>query len=94
MGWERAFALGGKQPFVLQSLLQLLQLQLELASPGRTHGFQDELVVTAWLIEREASLHQNLLPLLRSKGDATVLPSKHSTTHLSAGVLEREVPVS
>ena len=94
MSGERAFALGGKQPFGLQPLFELLQLQLKLPSAGRSHGLYDELVVTAWFIEREASLHQNLLPLLRPKGDAAVLSAKHGTAHLSARVLEREVPVS
>ncbi len=48
MSGERAFALAGKQPFGLQPLFELLQLQLKLPSAGRSHGLYDELVVTTW----------------------------------------------
>ncbi|MNC12986.1 hypothetical protein D3C75_607160 [compost metagenome] len=91
---QRALAALVEQPFGAEAALELLEAQGQHAVPGGLHGFDDELVVAAGLIEGDPRLHQYLHAILRSERHPAVVALEHGAAHLGRDVFQGEVPVA
>jgi len=93
-GGERLFILLIEQPFRRKRGFQLLIFLLEKPFTRWLHALNDNLIITARLVQGDTGANQHLLPVLRPEGHPTVAVAEHRAAHLSGIVLQGEVPVT
>ena len=84
---------------IKQSLLREFQFQcfeggLQGAQASRFDMFDDQLEITAALIQTDLGADDNLVPFFRGELQPLVKASKHGASDLRLVILEREIPVA
>ncbi len=93
-GGKRFFILLIEQPFRGQRGFQLLILLLQKPFTRWLHALNDNLIITARLVQGDTGAYQHLLPVLRSEGHPAVAVAEHRAAHLGGIVLQGKVPVT
>ncbi len=91
-GGERPLARRVEQTLGLEYLLQALELRMEDAGALRVDKIDDEVQITALLINGNASMGQHLLSVLQRH--AHVLALEERATNLARAVFQREVDMA
>ena len=91
---QRALTGRGKQPFCFQFGLEPQELLKPGALPGSAHALDDELQVTAGLVDTQAAAHFNQLTVARRKVQQTGSPAEHSTANLPAFIFQGQIAVA
>ena len=92
-GGQGALALGLEQAFGGQLLFQFFERAAQRAFAGFLQRIQDQLVVAARLVQREAAAREHAQAFARDEVQPLALRLEQGAAHLGARILQREVEV-
>ena len=83
-----------KETFSFQFLFQHFIFQIQLTDTERSHSRDDQLDLTACLINRKISLNKYFIPVLRHETDTPVAGGEHDAFDLRIRILQGKIPVA
>jgi len=90
---QRLLALGIKQTFGIELLLELFEGQLQLPETEWFHDVDDELILAARLVYADPPLADHLQTIFGSKPQSTLLDAKQDRPNLAVFVFQGEIAV-